>query len=96
MEKEEVSAGERISIGDVTLIPIVRTVVHCDERRDGVYGFASKSVVAVVVVSPEGQRAITVSGEDVPLTDYAESVPEVAELLNATQRPASPASHDSP
>ncbi len=81
MEKEEISAGERIGIGEVTLLPIIRTVAHCRKGSRGMIGSGSRDVLGVVVLSPAGQRAISVSGEAVPVERYASQVPEIEELL---------------
>ena len=81
MEKKEVSAGEHIAVGQVTIVPIVRTSAHCRRGGRGLVGSGSKEVLGVVVLSPEGQYAISVSGEEVPLKHFAEQVPEVERLL---------------
>ena len=81
MEKEEVSAGEPIAIGQVTLVPVIRTVAHCRRGGRGVVGFGTREVLGVVVLSPERQFAISVSGEEVPVERFAKQAPEVAELL---------------
>lgn len=81
MEKEEISTGTLIRIGEITLVPILRTAVVCLSGRRGVTGFGTREVVGVVVVSPAGNRAISISGEEVPVEDYAKQLPEVDELL---------------
>ncbi|MBL7165248.1 MAG: hypothetical protein ISS55_02030 [Dehalococcoidales bacterium] len=81
MEKEEISAGERITVGQVTLLPILRTVAHCRKGSRGIIGSGSREVLGVVVLSPAGHRAISVSGESVPLENYISQVPEIEELL---------------
>ena len=81
MEKEEISAGERIIVGQVTLLPVIRTVAHCRKGSRGIIGSGSREVLGVVVLSPEGPHAINVSGESVPVEDYAAQVPEIEELL---------------
>ena len=81
MEKEELGAGTPIRIGEVTLVPILRTAVVCLSGRRGVTGFGTREVVGIVVISPTGNHAISISGEEVPLDDYASRVPEVKELL---------------
>lgn len=81
MEKEEVSAGEYIKIGGITLVPILRTAIVCLGVRKGITGFGTREVVGLVVVSPTGNHAISISGEEVPVDDYTSRVPEVKELL---------------
>lgn len=82
VEKEEVKCGESIAVGAVTVVPIIRTVARCRKGGgSGVMGFGVKDVLGVVVLSPQGTRAINVSGEEVPVEDYAAQVPELARLL---------------
>ncbi len=81
--KEEVSAGQLITVGEITMLPIIRTAVVCQEVNPGVAGYGSKGLVGIVVVSPKGQYAIDIAGEEVPLEQYAEEVPEVKELLQS-------------
>ena len=81
MEKEKISTGTLIRIGEVTLVPILRTVVVCLSGRRGVTGFGTREVIGMVVVSPAGNRAISISGEEVPIEKYATQVPDVRELL---------------
>jgi len=82
VEAEEVRAGARITIGGVTLVPVVRTVAYCHGIRGSIAGFGVKEVVGVVVLSADGKRAISVSGEEVPVESFAEQVPEVARPLS--------------
>ena len=89
MEKEEISAGERITVGQVTLLPILRTVAHCRKGNRGIIGSGSRDVLGVVVLSPAGHRAISVSGESVPVERFTKQVPQVVELLREELNPPS-------
>jgi hypothetical protein len=81
VEKEEISVGSHIRIGEVTLLPILRTAVVCLSSRWGITGFGTREVIGMVVISPAGNRAINISGEEVSVEEYAAKVPEVRELL---------------
>ncbi len=81
MEKEEIGTGTIIRIGEVTLVPILRTAVVCLSGRRGVTGFGTREAVGLVVISPAGNHAISISGEEVPIEEYASQVPEVEKLL---------------
>ena len=81
MEVEKVSAGQPIVIGEMTLLPITRTCLSCREVDSSFVCSGSKDLVGIVVVSPEGKRAINAAGEEVPLEDYLEQVPGIKELL---------------
>jgi hypothetical protein len=81
VEKEKISVGTRITIGELTLVPILRTSVVCLSSRRGIAGFGTKEVTGIVVVSPAGNRAVSISGEEVPVEEFASAVPEIEELL---------------
>ena len=81
MEVEEMSAGQCITVGELTLLPIIRTYVSCRSVNSGIVCSGSKDIVGIVVVSPKGKHAINVAGEEVPLEQYMEQIPEVKELL---------------
>jgi hypothetical protein len=89
VETQKIAAGRRISVGDITLVPIVRTAASCRHGWHGPYGFGGKDVIAVVVLSEEPPRAIDVSGEAVAVQAYAEYVPELAGPQSGS-RPAEP------
>ena len=65
-----------MKIGEITLLPIVRTVAACHRGGAGIVGWGTKELIGIVTSSPEGKRAIDIHGEEVPLSRYAEWVPE--------------------
>ena len=81
METEEIRVGQHITVGEITLLPIIRTSVTCRNVNRGIVCLGSKSMVGIVVVSPEEKRAISINGEEVPVHQYMEQVPELKELL---------------
>jgi len=85
LETQEVRAGERITIGGITLLPIINTSVRCLNVERGIVCYGSKTLDGIVVVSEKWTGAMNVAGEEVPVERYAEQVPEVRELLESTQ-----------
>ena len=81
MEKQKVSAGQYITVGDIRLLPITRTLMGCWEVNGGIICSGSMDLVGIVAVSPEGQRALNARGEEVPVDRYLEQVPGLKELL---------------
>jgi hypothetical protein len=55
--------------------------VTCRNVSSGIVCTAWKNPVGIVVVSPEEKRAISINGEEVPVHQYMEQVPELKELL---------------
>jgi len=78
---EKVNAGQYITIGEITLLPIIRTYISCRNVDNSILCSGSKNLVGIVVVSPKWKRAINVAGEEVPIDQYMEQVPELKELL---------------
>lgn len=81
METEEIRVGQKITVGEITLLPIIRTSVTCRSVNGGIVCLGSKNLVGIVVVSPEEKRAISIDGEEVPVHHYMELVPELKQLL---------------
>jgi hypothetical protein len=81
LETQKVSAGQRITVGGITLLPIINTSVHCWNIERGIVGYGSKTLDGIVVVSEKWTGAINIAGEEVPVERYTEKVPEVKELL---------------
>ncbi len=84
-EKEEIVIETPVSIGDTTLIPVARVFTRGWSQK-GVSFLGYKSPVAVVVVSPAGKRALSPSGEEVPLEPLIEEIPDLTEVLKKTSR----------
>jgi len=85
LETQEVSAGERITVEGITLLPIISTTVRCLNVGRGIIGYGSKTLDGIVVVSEKWTGAMNVAGEEVPVERYAEEIPEVRELLQNAQ-----------
>jgi len=81
LEIEEVSAGQPITVGGITLLPIVRTSISYRNVNSGIVCFGSKNPVGVVIISPKWKSAINVAGEEVPIDQYMEQVAGLKELL---------------
>ena len=80
MEIESLSAGQPMTVGELTILPIIRIYIGCQNTDHLIVGSASKKPVAILVISPKKKRALNLDGEEVPLDQYAE-VPEVKKLI---------------
>ncbi len=81
LEIEEVSAGQPITVGEIMLLPIVRTSINCRNVNSGIVCFGSKNPIGIVIISPKWKSAINVAGEEVPIDQYTEQVAGLKELL---------------
>ncbi len=70
MEKEVVFVGEPLTIGEVTLVPVLRTRVGGQYRAGGVFATGAKDVIGIVVISAEGRRVIPVTSDEPQLEEY--------------------------
>ncbi len=78
MEKEAVFTGEPLTIGEVTLLPVLRVRVACQRLSGGVVATGAKDVIGIIVISAEGRRVIPVTGDERQLEEY----PAVAAALD--------------
>jgi len=81
LEKTEIAVEGIATVGEVTVLPIVRTYVVVRRAGSGVMCSASKCPLGVVIVSPQGRRALNIAGEDVPVEDYVAMAPALRDLL---------------
>jgi len=83
LEIEKVSAGQCITVEEITLLPITQTSISCQTVNSGIICSGSKNLLGIVVISPKWKGAINVAGEEVPVAQYMEQVPEIKELLQS-------------
>ena len=81
MEKEEIKIEAPFTVAGVTLVPIVKTQLNRWQTKDRLSFFGIKQPVSIVVVSPQVKRAFRISGEEVPLDQLIEEVPDIKEIL---------------
>ncbi|PKB70876.1 MAG: hypothetical protein BZY87_08250 [SAR202 cluster bacterium Io17-Chloro-G6] len=56
--KEEARTGQPVVIGELTITAIERVRVYCGASGVGIWVYAHKEPVSVVIDSPNGQRKI--------------------------------------
>ncbi len=81
MEKKEVEIGNPVTIGEVTLIPVVELSLNYWHGGGRFSCFGIKRPASIVVVSPSGKRAFRISGEEVPLDQFIQETPGIREVL---------------
>ena len=80
-KKEEVVIETPVTVGGVTLIPLVRVSLNCWHGNGGVSYFGVKQPIDVVVISPSEKRAFRITGEEVSLDRLILEVPDIKEIL---------------
>lgn len=90
-EMSENVVGKPIQVGERTLIPVVK--ISCfygggkAKGRAGSprFGVFCVTPLAVVVVDPQGERVLPLSGEEVSLSELIVGVPGLAEKIKEAQ-----------
>jgi hypothetical protein len=60
---KENRVGQPSTIGEIIIIPLEEVYLYCDKREDGIWAYASKQPVGVVIISPQFKLAIDIQGE---------------------------------
>jgi len=81
MEKKEVEIGNPMTIGEVTLIPVVELSLNYWRGGGRFSCFGIKQPASIVVVISSGKRAFRASGEEVPLDQFIQETPGIREVL---------------
>lgn len=81
MEEKEVEISNPVTIGEVTLIPVVSASLNYWHGKRGLFFFGVKQPLNVLVVSPSGKKALGISGEEVSLDQLIQEVPAIKDLL---------------
>ncbi len=81
MEKKEVEIGNPMTIGEVTLIPVVELSLNYWRGEGRFSCFGIKQPASIVVVNSSGKRAFRASGEEVPLDQFIQETPGIREVL---------------
>ena len=77
MKKKLTRTYHTLPVMNLTLIPIVETLLGYWQDRAGVSVFATKQPIGVVVVSSSGKRVITVTGEELSLEQFFQEYPDI-------------------
>ena len=81
MEIEENIAGQPIKVGDITLVPIIRTFVSCAGVETGIVVHGSKSATGIVVVAKEDKYAVNLTGKRMLIDQYLQHVSGLVDVL---------------
>lgn len=81
MEKKEVTIGNPVSVGGVTLIPIVESSVKYWRSQRRIIVSGTVQPVSIIVVTPSGRSAFRITGEEVSLDQLGKEVPAIRKLL---------------
>lgn len=78
---ETLRATSPVRVGDVTLVPIERAVIHSDRGEAGCWLGAIKEPFAVILCDAAGVRALAADSTEIPLDDLIQKTPNLAAIL---------------
>jgi hypothetical protein len=81
MEKKEVTIEKPVTVGELTLVPVVQVLVNHWRVSSNTSFFSVKQPVAVIVISPLAKRAFRVTGGEVSLDQLIQEMPVIGEML---------------
>jgi len=81
MEQKEIEIGTPIAVDGITIIPVNKVLVNYWRVNGAVSSLGVKQPVGVVVVSLSEKRAYRMTGEEIPLDQFLQEVPEIKEVL---------------
>ena len=84
MEKKEVEIGNPMTIGGITLIPVIELSLNYWRGGGRFAYFGIRQPVSIVVVSSSGKQAFRTSGEEVPLDQFIQETPGIREVLETS------------
>ena len=83
METKEVRVDGPITVAGVTLIPVTKVSLNCQAGRGGVSFFGVKHPVDIVLVTSSEKMAFRITGEEIPLDQLIQEVPNIREVVEA-------------
>jgi len=64
---KENRVGQPSTIGEITIIPLEEIYLYCDKREDGIWAYAFKQPIGVVIISPQFKHVLDIQGEELDL-----------------------------
>ena len=81
MRKEYLAREETAAVAGVRITPVVRVSIQSVEIQGTRSFYAGKQPVYLIISSADGERAYSVSGQDVSLSQVMEECPALAVAL---------------
>ena len=78
---EEKRIGECLVVESRVIIPIIKTFISFCEKENLNGGYFSIVPYAIIVVDSEGERVLSLSGEEVKMEDIVKEVPNLKEKI---------------
>ena len=73
--------GSPIAIAETTLIPVVKSSINCQLSGNTIFFSGVKKPVSIVVASPSAKKAFEITGQEIPLDQLIQEVPDLIQIL---------------
>ncbi len=77
----KVEVGSPTTAGAVAIIPVVRISLGSGHGSHGLSFWGTKQPIAVLAISPSARKAFRLTGEEVPLDQLIQEVPDIKDIL---------------
>jgi len=76
-----VIVGRPIAIAETTLIPVIKSSLNCQSSGNTIFFSGVKQPVSIVVASPSAKKAFEITGQEIPLDQLIQEVPDLIQIL---------------
>jgi len=80
MEKK-ITISSPVAIAGVTLILVIKVSVNCQGAGNNIFFSGIKQPVNVVVAAPSTEKAFNIDGDEIPIGQLLQEVPDLAGML---------------
>ena len=80
MEKK-ITISSPVAIAGVTLILVIKVSVNCQGAGSNIFFSGVKQPVNVVVAAPSTEKAFNIDGDEIPIGQLLQEVPNLAGML---------------
>ena len=80
MKKNRV--GHPSTIGEITIIPLEEIYLYCEKREEGIWAYASKQPIGVVIISPQFKHVLDIQGEELDLNTCIQDFDGLKQIID--------------
>ena len=80
MEKKEIVIEKAFTLAGLSIIPVVEVMLKCSDNNNGIFCYYSRRPLAVIISSTSRRKAIRITGEEVPLDQLIQELPDLQQL----------------
>ena len=78
---DELSTGNPLVVGEVTLVPIERSLIHSNTGNIGCWLSGLKEPYAIIICDAIGIRAFDTEAAEIPVESLVQKIPDLVSVL---------------